>query len=142
MKQKIRKNQFWHFVKGFINFSIILIFFIILAYEKDVFIQVQNSYKMRKTLAENFFDVPVEQMPLRFRSATEVVNLILGYEKKLKELSFPKDYKGYKLLSNKNHLQPWIKVKAHRTNSLPCQSPGVQEELCWVGRWSDYKFED
>ena len=68
MKQKISKLKVYHFVKGFLNFSIIFIFFIILFYEKNIFIQVQNSYKMRKVLVENFFDVPAEEMPLRYRS--------------------------------------------------------------------------
>ena len=63
-----------------------------------------------------------------------MVNLILSFEKRLKELSFSKDYQGYKLLSNNNHMLPWIKVKARRYDDIPC--PGIEDELCWAGRWS------
>ena len=77
---------------------------------------------MRKVLAESFFDVPAEEIPLRYSSSTEVVNLILSYEKRLKELSFKTDYQGYNLLSNNNHMLPWIKVKALRYDNFPCQA--------------------
>ena len=31
---------------------------------------------------------------------------------------------------------PWIKVKALRYESQPCQNPSKSDELCWTTRWS------
>ena len=57
-------------------------------------------------------DILVTERPIVARNYSEVINILLGFELKLKEKN--------NAFFMKNKLLPWIQVIAHRENQIDC----------------------